>query len=81
MNDEESSDDDFDFDAEQGMAKRYPVHDCCEFEDADALKVRKHLKLVESVMLLMRWRFDSAPTLIVFAMPTNISELSFSRRI
>ena len=43
MIDEESSDDDFDFDAEQGMAKRYPVHDCCEYEDADALKVRKQL--------------------------------------
>ena len=40
MIDDESSDDDFEFDAEQGMAKRYPVHDCCEFEDAEALKVR-----------------------------------------
>ena len=41
MIDEESSDEDFDFGAEQGMAKRYPVHDCCEFEDAEALKVRQ----------------------------------------
>jgi len=41
MIDEESSDEDFDFGAEQGMEKRYPVHDCCEFEDAEALKVRQ----------------------------------------
>ena len=64
MLDEESSsddDDDFDFDAEQGTAKRYPVHDCCEFEDAEALKVRKHGG-GERVL----WRFLSTPSLMSF---------------
>ena len=50
MIDDESSDDDFEFDAEQGMAKRYPVHDCCEFEDAEALKVRTEVYLPADVV-------------------------------
>lgn len=37
-----SSEDDGDYafgDARMTESKRYPIHDCCEFEDADALRV------------------------------------------
>ena len=46
-NDGSSSDDDddFHFDSANVGSKRYPVHDCCEFEDADSLKVSSRLLL------------------------------------
>jgi hypothetical protein len=40
MSGSSSDDDDFQFGANQMGQKRFPVHDCCEFEDADSLKVR-----------------------------------------
>jgi hypothetical protein len=46
MSDEESSDEDYDFHANdndvhgEDVEARYPIHDCCEFEDVDTLKVR-----------------------------------------
>ena len=36
-----SDDDDFQFESAHVGSKRYPVHDCCEFEDAESLKVRE----------------------------------------
>lgn len=33
-----SSDDDFQFEAANVGSNRYPVHDCCEFEDAESLR-------------------------------------------
>ena len=41
MSSASSDDDDFRFGANQMGQKRFPVHDCCEFEDADSLKVRR----------------------------------------
>jgi hypothetical protein len=32
-------DDDFNFESSHVGSKRYPVHDCCEFDDAESLKV------------------------------------------
>ena len=32
-------DDDFDFESAHVGSKRYPVHDCCENEDAESLRV------------------------------------------
>lgn len=48
-NDGSSSDDDddFHFDSANVGSKRYPVHDCCEFEDADSLKVSSRLLLLD----------------------------------
>ena len=46
MSDEESSDEDYDFHATgndlqgEDVEARFPIHDCCEFEDVEALKVR-----------------------------------------
>jgi hypothetical protein len=46
MSDEESSDEDYDYHATtneihgEDCEARYPVHDCCEFDDVDALKVK-----------------------------------------
>jgi hypothetical protein len=41
MSDEESSDDDYDYGDESNAGKkRFPIHDCCEFGDVEALKVR-----------------------------------------
>jgi hypothetical protein len=39
MSDGESDDDDYDHGADHEVERRYPVHDCCEFDDIDALKV------------------------------------------
>ncbi len=38
--DDESSsyDEDYNFESNIG-SRRYPIHDCCEFEDADSLRV------------------------------------------
>ena len=39
-----SSDEDEEYaygDSNAADSKRYPVHDCCEFEDAEALRVSK----------------------------------------
>ena len=36
-----SDDDDFQFESSHVGSKRYPVHDCCEFEDAESLRVRR----------------------------------------
>ena len=33
-----SDDDDFNFESAVG-SRKFPVHDCCEFEDAESLKV------------------------------------------
>ena len=41
MSNDENSEDDYDFSAEHDLEKRYPLHDCCEFEDVEALRVRK----------------------------------------
>jgi hypothetical protein len=43
MSDEESSDDDYDYDESNAGRKRFPIHDCCEFGDVEALKVRRSL--------------------------------------
>ena len=46
MSDEESSDEDYDYHATgndlhgEEVEARFPIHDCCEFEDVEALKVR-----------------------------------------
>lgn len=46
MSDEESSDEEYDFhdtgnDLQgEDVEARFPIHDCCEFEDIEALKVR-----------------------------------------
>ena len=51
MSDEESSDEDYDFHGTTNdlhgddMEARYPIHDCCEYEDVDALKVRMDIIL------------------------------------
>jgi len=39
----ESEDEDYEayVEAAHVHERRYPLHDCCEFEDVDALKVRK----------------------------------------
>jgi hypothetical protein len=48
MSDEESSDEDYDFHANandlhgEDVEARYPIHDCCDFEDVEALKVRSY---------------------------------------
>jgi hypothetical protein len=34
-------DDDFNFESSHVGSKRYPVHDCCENEDAESLKVSR----------------------------------------
>ena len=45
------SDDDEDYDAygveEEVESKRYPIHDACEFDDLDALKVRDGRRAVQ----------------------------------
>jgi hypothetical protein len=41
MSDDESSDEEYNFAAEPDLDnKRFPLHDCCEFEDVESLKVR-----------------------------------------
>jgi hypothetical protein len=44
-NEDSSSDDDDDFNFESSniASKRYPVHDCCEYEDAESLRVSRDL--------------------------------------
>ena len=50
MSDEESSDEDYDFHATandlhgEDVEARYPIHDCCEFEDVEGLKVRSSIE-------------------------------------
>lgn len=51
---EDMSDDDYDFTVEQDTEKRYPLHDCCEFEDVQALRVRKQL-IVYLCLLPRSW--------------------------
>ena len=42
MSTDDSDDDDYDAFVESHhiQERRFPVHDCCEFEDIDALRVR-----------------------------------------
>jgi hypothetical protein len=45
------SDDDYDYEEDRGLpvnSKRYPLHDCVEFEDVQALKVRSRRKRLEA---------------------------------
>jgi hypothetical protein len=37
--DSSSDDDDFNFESSNVVSKRYPVHDCCEYEDVESLRV------------------------------------------
>lgn len=53
MSDEESSDDDYDFGAEHVSDKRFPVHDCCEFGDVEALKVRRQQQLTLKIRVVV----------------------------
>jgi hypothetical protein len=49
MSDEESSDEEYTYGAEADSDKRFPVHDCCEFGDVEALKVRMQQQTLRSV--------------------------------
>lgn len=49
-----SSDDDGDYTLENPQPEssiRYPVHDCCEFEDAETLRVSKAQVITSSCIL------------------------------
>ena len=58
MSDEESSDEEYDFHATgndlhgEDVEAQYPIHDCCEFEDVEALKVRSCIDVACGRMLL-----------------------------
>jgi hypothetical protein len=41
-----SDDEDFLYEATNVGAHRYPVHDCCEFEDAESLRVSHFASIV-----------------------------------
>lgn len=45
-----SDDDDFNFESAVG-SRKFPVHDCCEFEDAESLKVRKFIIVIATTLL------------------------------
>jgi len=49
-----SDDDDFNFESEVG-SRKFPVHDCCEFEDSESLKVSKLFMMYFEVVRLSRW--------------------------
>ena len=50
VEDDESSDEEYDFGAEHVSEKMYPLHDCCEFGDVEALMVRTYERTNERVV-------------------------------
>jgi len=48
MTDESSEDDEYAFGDSHEAFKRYPVHDCCQYEDIEALTVSRVVIVKES---------------------------------
>jgi uncharacterized membrane protein YhaH (DUF805 family) len=61
MSDESSEEDDYAFGDSQETVKRYPVHDCCQYEDIEALfvswdyAVKVEALLSRCTVMVRRW--------------------------